>query len=173
MRAVRLGVAGGCVAILTAACSSSGSGAASGSAGTSGPAAVSSGAGTPADGATLSAISHAYATFFSSASTTPQSQAVLQHGEQFTRTLEEQAKSTYADTSSATVDSARLISPDVAAVTFTVTSGGSALLPKAPGFAVRTDSTWQVAAQTFCGLLKLEQAAPDACDDPAVTALPD
>jgi hypothetical protein len=57
-------------------------------------------------------------------------------------------------------------------VTFSVESGGSTLLSKAPGYAVKSGATWQVAAQTFCGLLKLEQDAPDACDDPSVTALP-
>jgi hypothetical protein len=128
--------------------------------------------GTAANAATLAAISSAYEVFFAGTSTTAQSQAVLQHGARFTRTLAEQAKSAYAKKSSAEVDSARLIAPDVAAVTFTISSAGSALLNKAPGYAVRTGGKWQVAAQTFCGLLALQGGAPDACNDPAVTALP-
>jgi hypothetical protein len=128
--------------------------------------------GSPADAPTLAAISKAYATFFSSTSTTAQSQSVLQHGEKFTQALEEQAKSSYARTASAKVDAARLTSPNVAAVTFTVLSNGTALLPGASGYAVRTGGRWQVAAQTFCGLLALQGGAPDACHDPAITALP-
>ena len=164
-----------CLVLACVACGSSGS---SGSQSTPtsssspAPSAPASASGTPADSATLAAIDHAYATFFSSASSTPQSQAVLQHGDKFTVTLEEQAKSSYAAKSSASVKSARIVAPDVAAVTFSVTSGGSVLLPDAPGYAVKTGNTWQVAAQTFCGLLELEQDAPAACHDPSVTALP-
>lgn len=131
-----------------------------------------SASGSPADAATLSAISNAYATFFGSKSTVTQSQAALQYGAKFHATLVKEGNSSFAQNSSAKVSSARLLSPNVAAVTFTVTEGGSALLPNAPGYAVKTGDTWQVAAQTFCGLVKLEGDAPAACDDPAVTALP-
>jgi hypothetical protein len=176
-RTVRLGAAALCVALTCTACGSSGSSgskppASSGGAARPPSAPATAASGTPADTATLAAINRAYATFFSSASSTPQSQAVLQHGDKFTTALEEQAKSSYATKSSASVTSARIVAPDVAAVTFSVTSGGSVLLPDAPGYAVRTGSTWQVAAQTFCGLLELEQDAPAACHDPSVTALP-
>jgi hypothetical protein len=169
---LRLLASGVCIASLVTACHNSGAG------GQGTPTAIfttpaaPTDSGIPGDSATRSAISHAYATFFASTSTTAQSQGALQHGDQFTKTLEEQAKSAYADTSSAKVDSVRLIRPDVAAVTFTITSGGSALLSKVPGYAVRTGTTWQVAAQTFCALLALQQDAPAACDDPGVTALP-
>lgn len=126
----------------------------------------------PADAATVSAIDHAYAAFFGSKSTLAQSQAVLQHGDKFTKTLAKEGTSSYAQNSSAKIDSVQLIQPNVAAVTFTVTAGGDVVLGKAPGYAVKTGDTWQVAAQTFCGLLDLQHDAPDACDDPTVTALP-
>jgi hypothetical protein len=168
---VHLGLAAVCVALLSTACASSGADDSSSAPVTSVPAGALSSSSTPAN-PTFAAISKAYETFFSSASTTPQSQAALQHGEKFTKTLEEQAKSSFADKSSAKVDSVHLTSPVVAAVKFTISSGGGTLLSKAPGYAVKTGDTWQVAAQTFCGLLKLEGGAPAACDDAAVTALP-
>jgi hypothetical protein len=163
-----------CIAVLSTACGSSGTGGSSTPAVTSlsAGAGASSGTGAPADPATSAAISKAYATFFSSTSTTAQSQAALQHGDLFATTLEAQASSTYADKSSAKVDSVQLTSAVVAAVTFTIRSGGGTLLSEAPGYAVKTGDTWQVAAQTFCGLLKLEGDAPAACDDAGVTALP-
>lgn len=129
--------------------------------------------GTPADNATTAAINQAYATFFGSKSTVAQSQAALQNGDKFHATLVKEGNSSYAQDSSAKVSAARLIKPNVAAVTFTVTVGGTSLLPDAPGYAVKTGDTWQVAAQTFCGLLTVQGDAPAACHDPAVTALPD
>jgi hypothetical protein len=169
---VRVVASGICIVWLVSACHNSGAG------GQGTPTAVfttpaaPTDSGIPVDAATRTAISHAYSTFFASTSTTAQSQQALQHGERFTKTLAEQAKSAYADSSSAAVNSVRLVRPAVAAVTFTITSGGSALLSKVPGYAVRTGTTWQVAAETFCALLRLQQDAPAACDDPTVTALP-
>jgi hypothetical protein len=167
----RLVLSAGCMAAVVTACSNSGGNGRSTRTDLVTPPPSSNDA-TAIDPATKNAISHAYATFFAGTSTTAQSQEALQHGERFTKTLEEQAKSQYADSSSAAVDSVRLVRPDVAALTFTITSGGSALLSKVPGYAVRAGNSWQVAAQTFCALLKLQQDAPAACDDPTVTALP-
>jgi hypothetical protein len=110
--------------------------------------------------------------FFSSRSTWQQSQASLQHGARFHATLVAQGKSQYAATSSARVRSVRLISPRVASVTYDILSGGQALLQNVHGHAVRQGSRWLVAAETFCGLLRLEGDAPRACSDPTVTALP-
>lgn len=159
---------------LCGACSSSGgAGPAPTSVGTQAntPSAVAT-SGVPADAATTAAIGKAYATFFGSSSTLAQSQAALQHGDKFTATLKAEGSSSYAQKSGAKVTSVRLLRPDVAAVTFSITSGGSVMLPDAPGYAVKSGDTWQVAAKTFCGLMKLQQQAPAACDDPAVTALP-
>lgn len=128
-------------------------------------------AGPAADAATTQAVSTAFATFFSSNSTAAQSQAALQHGDQFTKTLAQQGTSSYADKSSATVTAVHTTSSSaVAAVDFTV-STGSLSLPF-QGYAVRTGRTWQVAATTFCQLLTLEGDAPTQCADAAITALP-
>lgn len=171
IRAAGFVATGMIAAAVCAGCSSSGSGSSTTAAAPTAPSEPPT-TGVPADGATISAIDKAYATFFAGTSTLAQSQAALQHGDKFTATLRAQGKSAYAQQSSATVDSVVMISPNAAAVTFTIKSGGSVLLSKTPGYAARAGGTWQVAARTFCGLFKLQGDAPDACDDPAVTALP-
>lgn len=152
-----------------AGCSSSGS--AKGGKDGSTPPSASVSAGPAADPATTQAVTAAFQTFFSNTSTAAQSQAALQHGDKFTKTLEEQGKSSYADKSSAKVTAVHTSSsPDVVSVAFTV-STGSLTLPF-QGYAVRTAGTWQVAAKTFCDLLTLEGSAPAACQDQSITALP-
>lgn len=118
------------------------------------------------------AVTAAYDTFFSSKSTWQQSQAVLQNGARFHDALVAQGKSQYASTSRARVRSVRVLSPDVAAVNYDILSNGQPLLQNVYGHAVRQNGKWVVAAETFCGLLKLQGQAPHACSDPSVTALP-
>lgn len=166
-------------ALLASGCSSSGATHASspptGSSGggaTAPAAAPPTGSGTPADAATRSAVAKAFTTFFSPKSTAAQSEAALQHGSAFTQTLAAEATSAQSQNVSATVSSVRLLSPDVAAVVFTLNSGGSPLLTDTPGNAVREGGTWKVAAVTFCNLLTLQGTAPTACKDASITALP-
>jgi hypothetical protein len=135
-------------------------------------AATPSGTGTPADNATKALVAKAYTTFFDPKAPAAKSQAALQHGASFAATLEAAANSTAVQGIAATVSAVNSISPNVAYVTFTLTSGGSPLLTDTPGYAVRENGTWKVAAQTFCNLLQLQNAAPAACKDPAITALP-
>jgi hypothetical protein len=135
--------------------------------------AASGSSGSPADPATVKAISAAYATLFSNASSQAQSVAALQHGATFSATIAAQGNTSVAQKAGATVHTVRLVSADVADVTFSVTSGSATLLKDAPGNAVRENGTWKVAAKTFCGLLELQGDAPKACQDTTVTALPD
>jgi hypothetical protein len=128
--------------------------------------------GTPADAATRHAVSTAFSTFFSPTSTPAQSEVVLQHGSVFSKTLADEAKSTQAQHVTATVSAVSLTSADVAAVTFTLTSGGSPLVSNTSGYAVREGGSWKVAAQTFCSLLQLEGNAPAACKESSITTLP-
>ncbi len=169
----------GLVAVLLAGCSSSGGSHSSpppggkSTGGASTPAAgPPSGSGTPADLATKSAVTTAFATFFSAKSTAAQAEAALQHGSAFTKTLADEAKSSQSQNVTATVTSVRLLGSDVAAVVFTLSSGGSPLLPNTPGNAVREGGAWKVAAVTFCNLLTLEGTAPAACKDSSITSLP-
>lgn len=174
----------GVVALIAlAGCSSSGQGGSSSSSSTpvSTPAAstsaastsaATSGAGTPADAVTTKAVTTAYETFFDIKATTAQTVTVLQHGSAFSPTLAGQAKAAAAQKLAATVSKVNLASPNVADVTFTLTSNGSPLLPNTHGKAVREGGTWKVAAETFCALLGLQGTPPAVCKDPKMTALP-
>jgi hypothetical protein len=118
------------------------------------------------------AVGAAYRIFFASKSPVSQVQANLQNGARFHATLVQQGKSQFASTSSARVLSVRLLSPNVASVSYDILSNGQPLLQDVHGHAVRLNGRWVVAAETFCGLLKLQGQAPKACSDPSVTALP-
>lgn len=162
-------------AVLTVTAALTACGSSGGAGGTSAPgtsAAAPSGSGTPANAATKAAISKAYATFFGTTATLAQSVAALQNGDKFVAAIKKESKNSYAAKSSAKVTSATLMSPHVAAVKFSISSGGQTLLKHSPGFAVEQNGTWKVAAKTFCGLLQLQGDAPNACSDPQVTALP-
>lgn len=137
-----------------------------------GGAATPSGTGTPADAATKALVAAAYTTFFDPKASPAKTAAALQHGPTFAATLDEAAKSSQAQGIAATVSAVNLVRPDVAYVTFTLSQKGSALLTDSPGYAVRENGTWKVAAQTFCNLLQLQNAAPPACKDASITALP-
>jgi hypothetical protein len=153
-------------ALAVTACSSSGGGRAAHSTASQSAAGRADGNG----GSATAAITDAYKTFFSNSSTLAQSVAVLQHGTAFKAALEAEAKSSYAQKSSATVTSVSLVSPDVADVRFTINAGGISL--PTTGKAVREGGTWKVAAQTFCSLLSLEGHAPPQCEDSALVSLP-
>jgi hypothetical protein len=157
----------------TGASSASGS-SASGGAGTGAAsgAAVPSGTGTPADSATSGLVIRAYTTFFDPETSAARSAGLLQHGESFADALAAAAKTSEAQGVTARVSAVNLIRADVAYVTFTLSTGGSPLLSDVAGYAVRDGGTWKVAAQTFCNLLQLQGAAPRACKDTSITALP-
>ena len=135
-------------------------------------AARSAASGLAADRATTTAIAAAYSTFFSSSSSVDQAQAVLQHGTSFRAALIKEGQGSDADRSGATVTAARLVGPDVADVTFDVTSNGKTQLSGFPGKAVRENGTWKVAAATFCALTGLQGSAPGNCKNASLTALP-
>ena len=132
--------------------------------------AQSSAPGTAADAGTRRAVNDAYATFFNTRTSAAASEAALQHGATFRATLAAEANG--HDDVTASVSSVRLLRPDVASVVFTIKSGGAPLLANSPGYAVRENGRWKVAAQTFCGLLQLQGDAPRACQDPTITTLP-
>ena len=166
LRAVAASCAATGVVLALGACSSSGAAAPS----SSPPPATQSG--TPADQQTVAAISTAFSRLFGSSAPFAKSVASLQHGAAFAATIRRESKNSYAQKSAARVTSVRLLSSDLAAVTFSISSGGQTLLPNSKGNAVKEDGTWKVAARTFCGLLQLQGNAPKACNDPKITALP-
>jgi ABC-type transporter MlaC component len=122
------------------------------------------------DSETRTAVAQAFTLFFNSKTKVAQSEAVLQHGPVFHKTLIQQGKSNYAKNSSVKVTSVNKVSKKIVAVKFTVISG-SIHFPY-QGNAVREGGKWKVAAKTLCGLLKVEGDAPAACKKASVTALP-
>lgn len=122
--------------------------------------------------ATKKAITKAYKVFFDTDTPLPQSVAVLQHGPELCAPLNAESSNPAANKITAKVSKVVLRNKNVAKVTFTIFSAGQTLLPNSPGFAVREDGHWKVAAQTFCALLKLEGTVPAPCKKSAITALP-
>jgi hypothetical protein len=188
---IRRGAAGGAIvlaAALAAGCSSSGGGGSSSdsvapqSSSTAAPSATPSSS-TPAPAsssvvaaslgaADVKAVKKAFVSFFNSDTDLAKAQALLQHGDVFKAALKAQSKSPQAQGLSVTVSKVVAQSKVVAVATFTLFSAGKAVLPDTPGYAVKDNGTWKIAAGTFCGLLKLQNAAPKECDDPAITAFP-
>jgi hypothetical protein len=161
---------------ISTACSGGSSGGAPGTPSSPGPTSGgltsgSSASGQPADAATRRAIQRAYTALFGTQATFAQSVAALQHGDRFKQAILSESKDPHAQHSGARVTAVSLLRPDVAQVHFTVTDNGEPIFPTV-GNAVRVGGRWQVAAKTFCGLLQLTGAAPSACRDPSVTALP-
>lgn len=128
--------------------------------------------GPPAPPAVRAEISKAYAALFGTKSTIAQSVDSLQNGQVFKKVIVAESKTPQAKGSGAKVTAATMRGADLAKVTFTVFVNGTAELPNAPGFAVRQNGKWKVAAQTFCQLLTLSNNAPKACNDPKINALP-
>jgi hypothetical protein len=121
-------------------------------------------------------ISRAFVIFFDGRTSAATAATKLQNGVRFAAALRAQASSQQAKTLSAKVVSVgrdpQHPGTNVAKVTFSLLSGGQVLLPNAPGYAVRADGRWLVAAQTFCALLRLQAAPPQQCSDRSLTALP-
>lgn len=154
-----------CLAVLAAsACSSSGN-VSKHSSSASAPASASGNA----DPATTKAVTTAYMTFFATDTSVQQSEGALQHGSAFAKVLAEQAKQSNGAT--VTIQSVSTVSANVAAVEYTLKTGGITLSGQ-KGNAVREGGKWKVAAKTFCGLLMLQGSPPSACTDASVTALP-
>ena len=158
-------VAVAALTVVVSACSSSGSNPAP-----STPAGSGAAGGPPVNAATQKAVVKSFTIFFNSDSSTAQSQAVLQNGAAFHKTLVEQGKTSYAKKTSVKVTSVSKVSKKVVDVKFTITSGSIKFPYK--GNAVREGGKWKVAAKTLCGLLKVEGDAPAACSKKSITALP-
>jgi hypothetical protein len=118
------------------------------------------------------AITNAFITFFDGKAPIPQRLALLQGADAFQSVLANQTTSTIITQTSATVSAVVLMGANQAKVTYTVSLSGTPTLPNQMGGAVRINGTWKVAASTFCSILSLGGAAPAACTDPSVTAVP-
>jgi hypothetical protein len=150
-----------------AAASSASSAAASAS-----PTASTAGSGSAADPATATAVSAAVVKLFDGTAPTAQRLAVLQGGDVLAQSLGDAINSPVLKLTSATVSKVTLVSPNQAQVTYTLSLSGAPILKDTIGTAVKVDGSWKVSAATLCGLLTAQGAAPAACSQASVTALP-
>ena len=95
------------------------------------------------------------------AGTTPAAQKIplLENGQQFAQTIQAQAQSPLAKSTTAKVSSVKVTSPNTATVKYSILLGTQVALADHTGQAVLQDGTWKVSAQSFQALLTLEGAA--------------
>ena len=109
--------------------------------------------------AATTAIKAGWEKFF--AGTTPAAKKIplLENGQQFAQTIQAQAQSPLAKSTTAKVSSVKVTSPNTATVKYSILLGTQVALADQTGRAVLQDGTWKVSAQSFQALLTLEGAA--------------
>jgi hypothetical protein len=164
------------LALMVAACSSSGTPASSPSASlappapsptpsaASAPAAPSSPA-AAASGSATSVIKTNWEAFFNGKTGATQKISLLQNGQTFASVIDAQAGTTIASGASAVVTAVVVESSSTATVSYNVDLNGSPALSNQTGTAVYQDGVWKVGDVSFCALLTLENAgkAPSVC----------
>jgi len=111
--------------------------------------------------------------FFSPKTPVAQRISLLQDGQQFATVIRTQAAAGgLAAGATAKVTKVTVISPQQAAVTYTILLDGQPALSNQSGTAVYQDGTWKVGLASFCGLLSLENSGdtsklPAACKSAA------
>jgi hypothetical protein len=124
------------------------------------------------NGATVTAIKTAYIKFFNPATSLDESVTLLQDGPAFRGTLKKQAKTSFAKTTTATVSTVTLDSPNKATVVYTLLLAGTPVLVDTTGSAVHESGKWKVAGATFCGLLTAQGPPPPVCARATETSAP-
>lgn len=150
-----LGILGGLVVCLGAACGGSGKTTSRAVAQTT------TAATTPA--AEKAQIERVWTEFFAASTPARQRVSLLQDGSRFAAAIAAQSKSPLAAKSSATVSSVALEGPAKARVVYAIDLAGKPALPHQTGTAVRQGGSWKVGDRSFCGLLALGGAPPAAC----------
>ncbi len=111
--------------------------------------------------------------FFNPKTAVAQRVSLLQDGQQFAAVISAQAAAGgLAGEATAKVTKVKVISPQQAAVTYSILLDGQPALSNQPGTAVYQDGTWKVGLASFCGLLSLENSGntsklPAACKSAA------
>ena len=101
-------------------------------------------------------ITSAYETFFSGKSDADTKLGVIEDPDRFAETINAQASSGLAESTSVQVSTMDLVGPGRAAVTYTILMDDKPVLPDQTGYAVEVNGQWKVSASSFCGLLTLE-----------------
>jgi len=164
------------LALMVAACSSSGTPAAAPSASVAPPAPASSPSLSPAPAAPSSpaasggsgatgVIKANWEDFFSGKTSGPTKITLLQNGQTFASVIDAQAGTAIASGASAVVTAVVVESAATATVSYNVDLNGSPALSNQTGTAVYQDGVWKVGDVSFCALLTLENAgtAPSVC----------
>lgn len=128
--------------------------------------------GSTTNGAAVAAIKTAYIRFFNPATSLNESVTLLQNGAAFRETLKRQANNSFAKTTTATVSTVTLDSPDKATVVYSILLSGAPVLVNTTGSAVHESGKWKVAGATFCGLLTTQGPPPPVCRKATATTAP-
>src|SRR5437588_1659316 len=147
----RIVVLAGALAILGAACSSSGPSQSPSSGPSQSPA--------PSAVATIKAN---WAAFFSGKTSAQQKVKLLQNGQRFAPLIQAQAGSAIAQSAVARVRSVTLHG-STATVKYDILLAGQPALPNQTGTAMLVNGTWEVGDQSFCALLSLQGKPPPQC----------
>jgi hypothetical protein len=159
---------------MVAACSSSGTPAASPSSSVAPPVPASTPASAPAAPSTpaasgsagaVSVIKTNWEAFFNGKTGATQKISLLQNGQTFASVIKAQAGTTIASGASAVVTAVVVESSSTATVSYNVDLNGTPALSNQTGTAVYQDGTWKVGDVSFCALLTLENGgkAPSVC----------
>lgn len=108
-------------------------------------------------------ITDAFVTFFDGNTPADKKITLVENGSTFATAITQQASSPMAAGSTAAVADVKLDDTTNATVTYSILINGSPALPNQNGKAVNIDGQWKVAAATYCGLLKIQGAAPAGC----------
>ncbi|WP_280263589.1 hypothetical protein [Nocardia wallacei] len=109
------------------------------------------------------AVTESYERFFDGATGAEQKMALLENGKAFADTIEAQADSPMAKSTTATVSGVASTGTDHADVNYTILMNGKPALANQQGSAIYQDGGWKVTAATFCALLTLQGNPPPVC----------
>ena len=113
--------------------------------------------------ATEAKIKADWTAFFAGTTPAKNKIALFQNGSKFAAVIDAQAKSTFAESTTAKVSSVKVDSATKATVHYSIYLGGVAALKDQTGVAVLQGGTWKVGDQSFCALLAMEQTKTPAC----------
>jgi hypothetical protein len=115
------------------------------------------------EAAPTAAIRRNWAAFFDGRTPVSRRVALLQDGQRFARAIKAQSSTPVANRTGAKVSSVKLTDPSHAAVVYTISVAGHAVLKDRHGTAVLQSGTWKVGDQSFCRLLGLQGTPVPGC----------
>jgi hypothetical protein len=118
------------------------------------------------------AITTVWQRFFDASVPTALKPAMLQNGPLFIPAIKQQSSTDYAKHSTVKVSGVTIVSPQRAAVEYSILYNGSPVVSNQSGWAVNDGGTWKVSATTFCNLVSLSGKTPAPCLVTKTTALP-